>query len=89
MFCGAQDIKKDINALEAVQRRATKLLPETKDLPYYERRLYLNLPTLSYRSKGAKISNRYNQEPHLTQDTNRGDMIQVFKLIGDFSHKRT
>ena len=22
-------------------------------------------------SKGAKIRNRYNQEPHLTQDTNR------------------
>lgn len=41
--------KKDINALEAVQRRATKLLPETKDLPYYERLKYLNLPTLSYR----------------------------------------
>ena len=29
--------KKDINTLEGVQRRTTKLLPETKDLPYCER----------------------------------------------------
>ena len=32
-----------------------------------ERQFPLNLPKVS---KGAKIRNRYNQEPHLTQDTN-------------------
>ena len=34
-------------------------------------RVYLNVACVFYKvSKGAKIRNRYNQVPHLTQDTN-------------------
>ena len=40
---------KDIEAVEYVQRRATKLVPCLKDLSYKERVRTLNLPTLAYR----------------------------------------
>ena len=41
--------KKHIEAVERVQRRATKQLPGMKDLPYPERLKILKLPTLVYR----------------------------------------
>ena len=41
--------KKDIITLENVQRRATKLIPGFRDLPYHERLRRIDLPTLSYR----------------------------------------
>ena len=40
--------KKHIEAIERVQRRATKQLPGMKDLPYPERLKILKLPTLVY-----------------------------------------
>ena len=42
-------LKKDITAIENVQRRATKLIPGFKDLTYPERLKRLKLPTLGYR----------------------------------------
>ena len=42
-------LKMDINSLEKVQRRATKLVPEISTLSYPERLQYLKLPTLQYR----------------------------------------
>ncbi|KAK3868645.1 hypothetical protein Pcinc_025986 [Petrolisthes cinctipes] len=48
--------KKDISAVEGVQRRATKLLPNLKNLPYPERLRKLGIPTLAYRrSRGDMI----------------------------------
>ena len=41
-------LKKDISEIE-VQRRATKMVPHLKDLPYKSRLEQLNLPTLAYR----------------------------------------
>ena len=41
--------KKDIDAIERVQRRATKLVGSVRNLPYSERLKALNLPTLAYR----------------------------------------
>lgn len=40
---------KDKTMIENVQRRATKMIPEIKDLTYEERLKALNLPTLAYR----------------------------------------
>ena len=42
-------LKRQINLIESVQRRATKLVPGLKDLPYKERLKILELPTLEYR----------------------------------------
>jgi hypothetical protein len=41
--------KKDIDALENLQRRATKMLPDLPHLSYEERLRKLKLPTLKYR----------------------------------------
>ena len=41
--------KKDINTIENMQRRATKMIPGLKDLSYPERLRALKLPTLVYR----------------------------------------
>ena len=42
-------LRKDIDTLEKVQRRATKLVPDLRDLPYEHRLLMLDLPTLEAR----------------------------------------
>ena len=42
-------LKMDINAIEKVQHRATKLVPEIANLSYEERLKHLKLPTLQYR----------------------------------------
>ena len=42
-------LKKHINSIESVQRRATKLISSLKDLPYCERLQRLQLPSLSFR----------------------------------------
>jgi len=52
-------LKKDIEALEWVQRRATKIIPELRDLPYTERLKRLNLPTLLFRRKRADMLQLY------------------------------
>jgi len=41
--------KKDVEKLERVQKRATKLIPEISKKPYREQLQVLNLPTLKYR----------------------------------------
>lgn len=42
-------LEKDIKEIEAVQKRATKMLAATKQLEYEERLRHLKLPTLVYR----------------------------------------
>ena len=47
---------RDIEAVEAVQRRATKMVPTLRDLSYPLRLKKLDLPTLVYRrSRGDMI----------------------------------
>jgi len=46
---GIQRDKTDVDKLERVQKRATKLIPELFNKPYRKRLKILNLPTLKYR----------------------------------------
>ena len=47
---------KDVEAIENVQRRATRMVPQLKGLTYEERLRKLGLPTLAYRrSRGDQI----------------------------------
>ena len=59
-------LKKDIEKIERVQRRATKLISECSKLSYEERLKFTGLPTLEARR-------------------NRGDLIEVFKMLKGFS----
>lgn len=52
-------LKRDQDAIERVQRRATKLVPELKDLPYATRLQHLNLPTLKFRRRRADLIEAY------------------------------
>jgi hypothetical protein len=53
-------LKRDIDALEKVQRRATRLVPELRHLSYSDRLKSLNLPTLKFRRERADIIETYN-----------------------------
>ena len=51
--------KGDADHLEKVQRRATKLVPEIRDLPYAERLRVLKLPSLRYRRERGDMLYTY------------------------------
>ena len=51
--------KYNIDSIERVQRRATKLIPQLRDLPYTERLQQLNLETLNYRRTRADLLETY------------------------------
>ena len=57
--------RKDIDAIERIQRRATKLVPGLETLSYEERLQVCNLTTLEQRRE-------------------RGNMIQVFKMLNGY-----
>ena len=82
--------KKDIVSIENVQRRATKLVPELKNLDYPSRLKKLNLPTLVYRRhRGDMIeiykmmSGLYDEEvapqPMRRHGITRGHSRKLFK----------
>ena len=52
-------LKRDQDAIEKVQRRATKLVPELRNLSYSNRLQKLNLPTLKYRRRRADVIEAY------------------------------
>ena len=52
-------LKRDKDSIERVQRRATKLVPELKHLPYSSRLQQLGLPTLTYRRRRADLIETY------------------------------
>ena len=52
-------MKRLINEVEAVRRRATRMIPSIKDLPYEERLRKLKLPTLVYRRKRGEMIHTY------------------------------
>ena len=52
-------LKKDINSIESVQRRATKSVPECKHLNYEDRLKLIQLPTLEYRRHRGDIIQYY------------------------------
>ena len=48
-------LQRDIDALERVQHRATKLIPEIRNLPYESRLLKMGLTTLEKRRERGDL----------------------------------
>ena len=48
-------LRKDIDSIEAVQKRFTKLLPGLRDLSYQDRLKHLKLPSLAHRRRRGDI----------------------------------
>lgn len=81
--------KKDCELLEAVQHRATKLVPSLRNKTYEERLKILDLPSLYYRrARGDVIecykymSHTYNTEPNFFEkecSSTRGHMFKLKK----------
>lgn len=83
---------KDVEALENVQRRATRMVPQLKGLSYEECLEKMNLPTLAYtRSRGDQIETykiiTQKYDPDCTRgifrmredNTTRGNSKKIFK----------
>lgn len=68
-------LQKDIDAIEAIQRRATKMIPNLKDLPYEDRLRRLKLPTLTYRRYRGDVIHVYKYL-HNTYDSPANKMFQ-------------
>ena len=51
----APHLRKHINMIEAVQRRATRIVPNLKNLNYHERLKKLNLYSLAYRRRRGDL----------------------------------
>ena len=64
----------DIRAVEAIQHRVTKLIPELKDLTYEERIKSLKLPSLRYRRRRGDMITMYK----LTKGLIRMDQEELF-----------
>ncbi len=82
--------KKDIKAIENVQRRASKMLPYLQNLTYEERLRKLDLPTMVYRRLRGdmvevyKILNQHyypavNINSQLRQGPTLGNSLKIFK----------
>ncbi len=83
-------LKKDIVAIENVQRRATKMLPGMRDLTYEQQLRNLKLPTLHYRRLRGDMIEMYKilngkYDPSvadfipLKRSETRGHNLKIFK----------
>ena len=75
---------KHITDIEDVQRRATKLIPEIKNLCYPERLRKLKLPTLSYRRITGQMIEVYKIINNI-YDKNVSENSLTFRPNADFN----
>ena len=82
--------KKNKQAIENLQRRATKIVPEIKDLSYEEKIRELNLPTLEYRRRRGDLIQMFkilhgigdidsSKFVTLNENTTRGNSLKLNK----------
>ena len=74
--------KGEARKIEDVQRRATKLIPELRDLPYEERLRKLDLPSMLYRHRRGDVietwkflTEKYDVKPEFMLEDERRSML--------------
>ena len=77
----------DAKSVEAVQRRATKLIPELKNLPYESRLKALKLPSLVYRRKRGDMIQVYKIVNGMVR-INKEDFFRPLRLEHTRGHKQ-
>ena len=78
-------MKKDIEVVESVQRRATKMIPTMKGLSYEERLKKLKLPTLTYRRLRGDMIEVYKIMNHV-YDPEVADILEPAIYTGGRGH---
>ncbi|XP_072013931.1 uncharacterized protein [Amphiura filiformis] len=73
-------LKRDIDKLEKVQRRATKIVPSLRDTPYTTRLMLLDLPTLAYRRLQGDLIQVY-KILHELQDIEVSKMFDMTRNV--------
>jgi hypothetical protein len=73
----APHLRKDIDSLENVQRRATRMIPGLKDMEYEERLRHLNRPTLAFRRLRGEMIELLKMTHGVYENDLIGDMIQL------------
>ena len=63
---------KDAKLLESVQQRATKMVPELKNLEYEERLKAMNLPSLVYRRRRGDLIEAYKYKHQICNVNSEG-----------------
>ena len=91
-------LRKDINQIESVQRRATKSVPGLKDLSYKERLQELDMPTLAFRRlRGSmievyKLLNTYDKDVAtklpIKETSTRGHNLKIFATTAKKLHPK-
>ena len=66
-----------IKAVERVQKRATRMMPSLKNLPYRKRLEILNLPSFSYRRKRGDMIIGLDKFVSLSNFKTRGHVFQT------------
>ena len=86
--------ERDRKLIEAVQHRATKLIPKVKTLSYEDRLRALKLPSMYYRrERGDMIEcykythNHYNSDPPFKMNVNSGTRGHSLKIVKDRANK--
>ena len=79
--------KMDINRIENVQRRATKLVPGLKDLEYDDRLRKLKLPTLVYRRLRGDLIECYKMVSGI-YDNRVANFLKLSEHVVDTSVRR-
>ena len=71
----------DIDAVESIQRRATRILPELRGLDYEARLRSLKLPTLTYRRLRGDVINVYKYVHGIYRLTLADNMFEMAQYM--------
>ena len=82
----APRLPRDIEAIESVQRRATRLVPGLKELSYPDRLRRIKLPTLSYRRHRGDMIHTYKYACSIYQLPETSNILPRAQFLSTRGH---